>query len=229
MAQQLSVNEIDGSGNLSGFGRTPGAYPTPSRAVRVGPAQRVVRGDLGRVTIGASKILGLLLLGIVSLCLLFMFLMWSYGAPSDTSLKSQFESHRSEFDALARMSVEDADGVRITDNFETLENHWGWARPNSKKGMTREKWNEYRRLFRQVELSGLDKDMAGNVYFVAHATDFVARATKGFVHCLNSGAGDKTFLPCAEQHDRGQIEEAGDKGYSYRRLDQNWYIFETWD
>jgi hypothetical protein len=127
------------------------------------------------------------------------------------------------------MAQEDADGIRITHNFETLANHRGWARPEPKREMTREKWDEYRRLFRQVELSGLDKDKVGNVYFVAHATDFVARATKGFVHCFNSGAGDKTFLPCVEQRDRGQIGDAGDKGYSYRRLAQNWYIFETWD
>jgi hypothetical protein len=193
-------------------------------------AQPVVRGDPARVAIVASKILGLLSLGIVSLFFLIMFLMWSYGPPSDTSLRSQFESHRSEFDALARMSQEDADGIRVTANFETLENRWGWARPDSRRGMTREKWNEYHRLLREVELSGLDKDKAGNVYFVAHDANFFARgATKGFVHCVHSGAGAKTFLPCVEQHDRGQIEEAGDKGYSYLKIAQNWYIFETWD
>lgn len=188
----------------------------------------VVRGDLARVVVVASKILRLLLLGMVSLSFVFMFLMWSCEAPSDTTLRSQFESHRSELDALARMSQEDADGIRITDNFKRLENNWGWARPKSKRGMTREKWNEYRRLFREVALSGFDKDRVGNVYFVA-ATDFVAGGTtKGFVHCIHFGDRDKTFLPCIEQREPGQVEEAGDKGYSYRKLGQNWYIFETW-
>jgi hypothetical protein len=127
------------------------------------------------------------------------------------------------------MSQEDADGIRITDNYGRLENDWGGARPKSKRGITREKWNEYRRLFREVELSGLDKDKAGNVYFVAFATDFVGGGTtKGFVHCVNFGDRDKAFLPCVDQRDSGQVEEAGYKGYSYRKLGQNWYIFETW-
>ncbi len=192
-------------------------------------AQQLVRSDLVRVGVAASQILRLLLLGIVSVFFLLMFLMWSCGTPSDTTLRSQFQSHRSELDTLARMSQEDADGIRITDNVTRLEKDWGWARPNSKKGITREKWNQYRRLFREVELSGLDKDKVGNVYFVA-ATDFAAGGTtKGFVHCINFGDRDKTFLPCVAQHDRGQVEGAGDNGYSYRKLGQNWYIFETWD
>lgn len=195
----------------------------------VDSTQMIIRGDLARVIGAAAKIVGLLLCGIVSLFLLLMFLTWSCEVPSDAALRDQFQSHRSEFDALAVMSQEDAEGIRITNNFGNLENNWGRARPTSKKGITREKWNEYRRLFRKVELSGLDKDKAGNVYLIA-ATDFVAGgATKGFVHCVNFGNRDKAFLPCVEQLDRGQAEETGNKGYSYRKLGQNWYIFEAWD
>ena len=191
-------------------------------------APMVVRGDLARVVIAASKMLARSLLGIVVLFLMLLLFMWLWDVPSDTTLRSQFQSHRSELEALARMSQEDADGIRITGNSKRLENDWWWASPKPKRGITGEKWIEYRRLFRQVDLSGLDKDKVGNVYFVA-ATDFVGGGTtKGFVHCINFGGRDKAFLPCAEQQDRGQVEEAGDKGYSYRKLGQDWYIFETW-
>jgi hypothetical protein len=233
MAQQLSIGEINGLRNLSPQSafRQPssGTYPSRARVEGADLAQRVVRGDLARVAVAASKILGRLLLGITALGLLLMFLTWSCGGPSDTTLRSQFQSHRSELDALARMSQEDADGIRITDNFERLENDWGTARPKPKRGITRAKWNEYRRLFHEAELRGFDKDKAGNVYFVAFATDFVSGGTtKGFVHCVNFGDRDKAFLPCVDQRDRGQVEEADHKGYSYRKVGQNWYIFETW-
>jgi hypothetical protein len=233
MARQFSGREINCIRNLSPHFdlREPssGAYPLASCGAGMDSAQVVVRGDLARVVVAVAKILRRLLLGIVSLFFVLMFLMWSCGTPSDTTLRSQFESHRFELDALALMSQEDADGIRITDNFKRLESKWGWARIKSKRGITREKWNEYRRLFRKVDLRGFDKDQLGNVYFVA-ATDFVAGGTtKGFVHCINFGDHDKTFLPCVEQRDHGQVEEAGDKGNSYRKLGQNWYIFETWD
>jgi len=222
MAQQLSVSEINCLRNISPY------FDLRQPVGGIDSAQIVVRGDLARVGVAASKILSLLLLGTVSLFSLLMFLTWSCEAPSDTVLTSQFQSHRSELDTLDRMSQEDAGGIRITGDFARLENNWGWARPKSKRDITREKWNEYQRLFREVHLSGLDKDKVGNVYFVA-ATDFVAGdTTKGFVHCINFGNRDRTFLPCVEQRDRGQVEEAGNKRYSYRRLGQNWYIFETW-
>ena len=234
MAQQLPVGEISGLSDLSphfDLGQPPfGARPSRARAAGIGSAQVVVRGDLARVCLAASKISGFLLLGIVSLFFLLMFLMWSCEAPSDTILQSQFQSYRSELDALARMSQEDASGMRITDSFQRLENDWGWARPKSKRGIPRDKYNEYQRLFRETHLSGFDKDKAGNVYFLAHATAFVAGGTtKGFVHCTNFGAHDKAFLPCAEQGDRGQLEKAGARVCSYRKLGENWYIFETWD
>jgi hypothetical protein len=222
MAQQLFVSEIKCIRNSSS------QFDLRRRAAGIDSAQIVVRGDLSRVGVAASKILGLVLLGMVSLFSLLMFLTWSCEAPSDTALTSQFQSHRSELNALVLMSQEDAGGIRITGDFARLENNWGWASPKSKKEITREKWNEYQRLFHEVHLSGLDKDKVGNVYFVA-ATDFAAGdTTKGFVHCTSFGNRDQTFLPCVEQRDRGQVEEAGDKRYSYRKLGQNWYIFETW-
>jgi hypothetical protein len=234
MAQLFPVGEISGLSMLSphfDLGHpSSGTRPSRSRAVGIDSEQIVVRGDLARVSVAASKILGFLLFGIVSLFFLLMFLMWSCEAPSDAILQSQFQNHHSELDALARMSQEDAHGIRITDSFQRLENDWGWAKPKSKRGITRDKYNEYQRLFREIQLSGFDKDKVGNVYFIAHVTAFVAGGTtKGFVHCTNFGARDNMFLPCAEQGDRGQLEKAGAKGYSYRKLGKNWYIFETWD
>lgn len=74
MARQLSVR--------------PGTYPSLADAVGMDSAQIVVRGDPARVAVAVSKILGLSLAGIVSILSVLMFLMWTYGGPSDTSLRS---------------------------------------------------------------------------------------------------------------------------------------------
>lgn len=228
---QLSLSEINCVRTLSPLFelRQPfaGAYPSPASA-HMGSAQTGVRGDLARFAIASSKTLALLLLAVVALFFVLIFLLWSCAPPSDTTLSRQFQSHRSELDALVRMSLEDADGISITDNFGKLESHLGWARTKSRRGITREKWNEYRHLLHEVHLSGLVKDKLGNVYLVT-AAEFAARGTtKGFVHCISVGDRNQTFLPCVEQHDTGQVEQDGDQGYAYRKLDQNWYIFETW-
>jgi hypothetical protein len=173
------------------------------------------------------------MLGIISLLSLLMFLMWLCGTPSDKTLLTEFKSHRSQLDTLARMSQQDADGIRISDNFKKLEIDWGWAGPKSKRGMTLERWTEYRRLLCELDLTGFDKDKAGNVYFIAFASDLApggatSGASKGFIHCINGGEREQVFFPCIEQRDRVQDEATGDQGYSYRALGQNWYLFETW-
>ena len=230
--EQFSLSEINCIRALSPhfeLGQPfPGTYGSTESGARTDSTPIVFRGDLSRVVISSSKILGLLLLSIGLLFSVLIFLLWSCAPPSDETLRNQFERHRSDLDALVRMTNEDADGISINDNFGKLESNLGWVRARSKRRITREKWNEYRRLFHEVRLSGLVKDKLGNVYLVA-AAEFAARGTtKGFVHCISFGARDQTFLPCVEQRDIGQQQEAGDKGYSYRKLAQNWYIYETW-
>jgi hypothetical protein len=235
MAQQPSLGEISSARNLSPHFDLRKQYSHAlSCAVDLDSPQVVVRGDLERVVATASQILGLVLLSIISVLFLFMFLIWLCAPPSNTALLSQFKTYHSELDTLGRMSQEDmdADGIRITDNFKKLEIDWAWARPKPKRRMTLERWTEYRRLLRQVDLSGFDKDKLGNVYLIAYATNSFAGGaasgrSKGFVHCINAGDRDKAFLPCTEQRDRGQVEAADDKGHSYRNLGQNWYLFET--
>ncbi len=230
---QLSLSEINCVRTLSPHFelRQPfsGTYPAGLSGAAIDSPQRGVRGDLVRVAVGSLKILGLVLLGVVSLFSVLIFLLWSCAPPSGETLRIQFESQRSQLDTLVRMALKDADGISITDNLGKLESNMGWSRAKSKRGISREKWNEYRRLFHEGHLSGLVKDKIGNVYLVAAAEFAPGGTTKGFVHCINVGDRDQTFLPCVEQRDSGQEQEAGDKGSSYRKLAQNWYIFETWN
>jgi hypothetical protein len=183
---------------------------------------------MGRVLSAALKAAGLLLLGVVVIVLL---LMWSCAAPSDASLTRRFHNHRSELETLARMSQEDADVIRVADDFTRVKNDWNWPRPQSKWGITPERWDQYRLLFSRVGLgAGLQKDEAGNVYFIVHTEGFVTHgAEKGFVYCGHAGNPDNVFLPCAEQRTEGHRgQHDGYEGNAYRKLADNWYIFENW-
>jgi len=196
--------------------------------VYMGSEQTVTHSRIAKAFIVVSKVIGVLFLGIVVLVLL---LMWSWAAPSDNALGKRFQSHRFELETLARMSEEDADVIKVADTFIRLKNDWSWPRPESEWGITRERWDEYRRLFREVGLIGWEKDDVGNIDLVAHSTGFAPAGltTKGFVHCNSALTPDKAFLPCVEQRDRGQSDTKANRGSTYRKLDQDWYIFEAWD
>ncbi len=139
--------------------------------------------------------------------------------------------HRPDFDSLARMSQEDSNVVRVADDFTRLKNDWSWPRPESQWGITREGWNEYRRLFHAVGVTkGLEKDGVGNVYFIVHTHGLsIGGGSKGFVRCFSPGDPEKAFLPCVEQKERGQLkDDANSYGYGYRKIAPDWYIFEEW-
>lgn len=192
-------------------------------------AQTVAGYRLTRALIVVAKTLGFSLLSLVVLALL---LMWSCAAPSDASLSRRFQRHRAELETLVRMSQEDANVVRVAETFTRVKNNWNWPRPQSEWGVTPERWGQYRLLFTDVGLSaGLQKDEAGNVYLIVHTEGFVDHGSeKGFVFCGHVGKPDDVFLPCAEQHAEGKRgQHDGYEGSAYRRLADNWYIFESWD
>jgi hypothetical protein len=188
-------------------------------------SHRVAEG-LARFLIIVAKILGVLLAG---LALLVLVLMWSCAAPSDASLSRQFKRHRAEFDALSRMSQQEAEVIRITDDFTGLKNNWAWPRPEAEWGIRSGRWDQYRRLFRAAGVrDGLSKDEIGNVYFIVHTKGLVIGGkSKGLVRCFCFGDAGNVFLPCTEQRDRGQ-SGGPTEGSSYRRLEADWYIYEEW-
>jgi hypothetical protein len=86
--------------------------------------------------------------------------------------------------------------------------------------------------FAKIGLSaGLEKDKLGNVFFIAHTDGFASHgASKGLVQCVSGKDHENAYLPCVEQYEHGQQgQHDGYQGYSYRKLTQNWYIFEQWD
>lgn len=80
---------------------------------------------------------------------------------SDTWMREHLSHHRADFDRLVRMSAEDyrARGViRIAHDFTRLEKNWAWPRPEEDWGITKARWDEYRALFRTLQLpSGLER------------------------------------------------------------------------
>jgi len=161
--------------------------------------------------------------------------VWALGrawaAPSDEALAVRFKQHRGDLEILVSMTREDLEVIRVADTFIWRKDSAAWPRPESEWGITKERWNEYRRLFRKVGLAaGLAKDTQSNIYFISHTEGTVVHgASKGFVYCERTGASGSAYLPCAESQDSGKHEDGKGEGSEYHRLVEHWYIYSDWD
>jgi len=155
----------------------------------------------------------------------------AWAAPSDEAMARQFKKHRGDLETLVSMTREDSNVSRVADTFIWRKDSAAWPRPESEWGITEERWNEYRGLFRKVGLvAGLNKDSQGNIYFISHTEgSVVSGASKGFVYCEKTGVPESAYLPCSGSQDSGKYENAKNKGSEYHRLTEHWYIYSDWN
>jgi hypothetical protein len=144
--------------------------------------------------------------------------------PSDSALRRKFREERKDFDKLVTMSNEDARLVRIAPDFTRLDNDWSWPRPQSKWGLTPQRWDEYRRLFEKTGLSrGLSRSQYGKqVFLIAYSWGMTERGVSlGYAYCGESIGGPDSLPPCEGHKDSFD----GDK-YRYQKIADSWYILE---
>jgi hypothetical protein len=123
------------------------------------------------------------------------------------------------------MSNEDARLIRIAPDFTRLDTDWSWPRPQSKWGLTQQRWDEYRRLFKTTGLSGgLARSQYGKqVFFIAFSWGMMERgASLGYAYCGESIGSIPEALPPCEDH-KDSLEG---NTYRYEKIAANWYIFE---
>jgi len=158
-------------------------------------------------------------------------LEWAWSAPSDQTLTKQFNKHRGELETLVSMTQQDSAVSRIAYDFIWRQDSVAWPRPQSEWGITEDRWNEYRSLFRKIGLgAGLNKDGQDDIYFISHTEGtVVSGSSKGFVYCRKTVPAESRYLPCNEQRDSGKSEDEKGNGSEYRRLAEHWYIYSDWD
>jgi len=158
-------------------------------------------------------------------------LEWFWSALSDDSLMKQFNKHRGDLETLVSMAETDSSMSRIADDFIERKDSAAWPRPESQWGITADRWNDYRKLFRKVGLSdGFSEDDQGDIYFITYTAGSVVSGTsKGFVYCRKIEFSKSPFLPCTEQHNSGKQESMTGDGSEYRRLAEHWYLYSDWN
>ncbi len=149
--------------------------------------------------------------------------------PSDDTLIANFQKHEADFDKLVAMSNEDSKVIRIAYDFTRLENNWQCPRPDSELGFSKQRWDEYRRLFDELGLkSGLSRESDGTgpvVFLTAFSKGMVNRgSSKGYAH------SDHDLKPVFASLDQDpvNIRNGQRHGVAYRQIKPQWYLSYDW-
>jgi hypothetical protein len=162
---------------------------------------------------------------------------------SDSALIKKFNEHEAAFNLLVKMAGDDPKASIIHMGFVGLENKGAWPpyiyvdenevcpRSESELGFSRQRWDEYRGLFKKLDLHGIDRkhEMPDAVFFTA-SIDFStlddgnekAVTEKGYVYSAK------------EIHDSmtGSLDgvRINRPAMFFKRLNDHdhWYLFYEW-
>lgn len=145
--------------------------------------------------------------GVGFIWIIYQFL-FTTGHPSDKDLLRNFEQNREKYETLVTMFEQDGSPQVIAPD---------WKR--SAKAIDQARWDEYKILFSELELDGGLRSSEGKtIKFIASA---------GGLPSANSGKG-YMFRPKSPQAIYDNLDKFPDTRMSYRKIDDDWYIFLHW-
>lgn len=151
-------------------------------------------------------------------------LMFESRHPSDEALEKTFQTHEAEFDKLIGMVKENPKVVRIAHDFTWLDTNTAWPRPESELGFSKERWNEYRHLFRELKLKGginRPEHIDGVTFLMASTIGNVGGGSeKGYAYLTN--------VPSQLVESLDAVPTLKEYMPVYRKLKGNWYIYYMW-
>ena len=142
--------------------------------------------------------------------------------PTDSILEARFHQHEAEFDGLVDMSHADLKVVRITSDFTWLEHNSAWPRPESELGFSKERWNQYRALFKVLGLDGgILQETGGRVtYLISSASGLATHSTmKGYAYSMDE------LSPTAASLDKATSSMPQGHAVVFKKLKNHWYLF----
>jgi len=161
---------------------------------------------------------------VLALCLMFALRepLKATIEPSDRELKALFFEHESDFQRLVEMCRADSHLTRIAQDFTWLEDNTSWPRKNI--GISKERWDEYRKLFTKLRLKGgvsRENLPSPEIYFIASAEGIVPSGSfKGYVY------SPVPLSPTVDSLD-GKLAASskGSRATAFKALKGTWYLY----
>ena len=159
------------------------------------------------------RILGYICVGLL---VAFSLVWWGLGPnkPSDSTLKSRFQKQRGDLERVVVMSAEDSQMSRIASDFLWRQDNLSWPRPQAEWGITEQRWDEYRRIFKQADFRDGVTRWGNDVKVGVWSWGTVpAGISVNYLHC---GAPSKeSVAACIERKDTGAGKYANSSSFGY--------------
>jgi hypothetical protein len=176
------------------------------------------------------KLLRVLFIGGVSLFAVLvgglLLLMWSCEPPSLSTLEHRFPHQRRDLETIISMSDHDSQLTRIDPAWLMTRDHQ-FLEYSPETGITRERWDEYRRLFACNDITqGIQRDPeTRDAFIIVKSVGLLNRGnSNGYLYC---GPGpNHRYPPCFSSQPFGEHPyKPGDEAYSFRKLADRWYAY----
>lgn len=151
------------------------------------------------------KVLNFLFFGALGLIgLAQAYFLFSSGPPSDTAMVTNFEKNKIKFEQLVVMMREDGAPARTDVDFAGHSN-----------GISDIRLTEFKKLFSELNLKRATRKEGNKVEFLYFAGGVPsAGSAKGYLYYRGPVESSKS--------------ETGEHGKTYKKIDDNWYIFHVW-
>jgi hypothetical protein len=162
-------------------------------------------------------------------------LWWGCGPhkPSDSALESRFKKQRADLERVVMMSNEDPQMSRIATDFLWRRDNAGWPRPQSEWGISEQRWDEYRKFFRQADFDSGVVRWGDDVKVIVWTWGIVPSGVSiSYLHCGPSSKKAVSQDPaCTQRNDTGtgKYGDSSSFGYRYKKLTEDWYILEEFN
>jgi hypothetical protein len=154
-------------------------------------------------------------------------LMVSCNPPSLATLARRFPSERRDLEEIVRMSDEDSTLSVIDPGWLQVRNGPQFLTFDPKSGITEARWNEYRRIFRNNDITqGIRRYQPdGDAFIIVKSVGLLDNGySNGYLYCSNGP--EHSYPPCSSKDDRGSHPQTdGGEAYSFIRLSDRWYAF----
>jgi len=131
------------------------------------------------------------------------------------------------------MSDEDPQMSRIATDFLWKKDNVGWPRPQSEWGISQQRWDEYKKIFKRADFDDGVTRWGNDVKVGVWSWGIVPAGTSiSYLHC---GAPSRDSISqdpaCTEREETGtgKYGNSSSYGYRYKKLTDGWYILEEFN